>query len=175
MQRWMLYAVLAVVGFVFLAGGAYFARKEYSASKPAPIWVPLALRADISMEEQGKLAAEIEERLRSGDFLRQAVVDSDLQAKFSMPTEDATVQELKNRLFVKVGTASTPAGTVPSINIGFKGTGREKDATGAAATRIMKDVWKMIGIDPETGRPLPRPGAEAPADSGFNTPAPDLN
>lgn len=188
MQRWILYAGLAAFGLVLLAGGAYFARKEYYLSKPAPIWVPLALRVDISMAEQSKLAEEIEERLRDEELLRQVVIDAGLQSKFGSPTEDAAVKELKDRLFVKVGTVDTPQGTTaPSINIGVKGNGHEKEATGDAASRLIKDVWKMIGIDPETGIPLERPAAgtpagtegEKPADtgegSGFYSPLPDLN
>jgi len=175
----MLYAGLAAFGFVLLAGGAYYARKQYYASKPAPIWVPLALRVDISMEDQGKLAKEIEDRLRNDELLRQVVVDAGLQSKFGSPTEDAAVKELKERLFVKVGTADTPQGTVPSINVGVNGTARERDASGAAATRLIKDVWKMLGIDPDTGKQLERPPGGAPADEGddsdFKATVPDLN
>ncbi len=79
-----------------------------------------------------------------------------------VPTEDAAIEELKDRLFVKVGTAETPNGDVPSINIGFDGNGKEKEATSAAATRVIKDVWKMIGVDPETGQALPRPDGGTP-------------
>jgi hypothetical protein len=171
MQRWMLYAGLAVVGLVLLTGGGLYGYREYLRGKPAPIWVPLALRVDISMEDQSKLAKEIEDRLRNGDLLRQAVVDTGLQAKFGSPSEDAAVKELEQRLFVKVGTAVTPEGTVPSINVGVNGTGGEKEILGVAATRIMQDVWKMIGIDPETGKTIEKTGdAPAPMDS-----VPDLN
>ena len=175
----MLYAGLAVVGLVLLTGGGLYGYREVLRNKPAPIWVPLALRVDISMEDQGKLAKEIEGRLRNDELLRQVVVDAGLQSKFGSPTEDAAVKELKGRLFVKVGTADTPQGTVPSINVGVNGTGRERDASGAAATRLIKDVWKMLGIDPDTGKQLERPPGGAPADEGddsdFKATAPDLN
>ncbi len=150
----MLYAVLAVVGLVLLTGGGLYGYREYLRSKPAPIWVPLALRADISMEDQEKLAKEIEERLRTDEILRQIAIDVHLQEKFNQPDLDAAVKELENRLFVKVGTADTPNGSVPSINIGVKGTGGEKEVLGEAAGRLIKDVWKMLGIDPETGQPV---------------------
>jgi len=175
----MLYAGLAVVGLVLLTGGGLYGYREYLRSKPAPIWVPLALRADISMGDQEKLAKEIEARLRTDEVLRNVVLDAGLQTKFGSPTEDAAVKELEKRLFVKVGTAETPQGTVPSINVGFTGTGREKEATGAAATRVIKDVWKMLGIDPETGKAINQPGGETPVDaggdSGFKSPTPELN
>lgn len=171
----MLYAGLAVVGLVLLTGGGLYGYREYLRSKPAPIWVPLALRADISMEDQNKLAKEIELRLRNEDVLRKAVQDAGLQTKFGSATEDAAVKELEKRLFVKVGTAVTPQGTVPSINVGVKGTGREKAVLGDAAGRLITEVWKMLGIDPETGKAFNQPGGETPADdTGFKTPVPDL-
>lgn len=171
----MLYAGLAVLGLVLAVGGGLYGYREFLRSKPAPIWVPLALRADISMEDQNKLAKEIEERLRNEDLLRKVVKDADLQAKFNLPSEEATVRELEQRLFVRAGTAETPQGTVPAVHIGFNGKGGEKDALGAASTRIIKDVWVMIGIDPETGRPASAGTPDdMPADSGFSSPMPEL-
>ena len=153
----MLWAGLAALGLVLLAGGAWYARKEYYAAKPQPVWVPLALPADISMEDQRKLAEDIEGRLRNDDLLMEVVIDADLQAKFGSSSEKAALEELKKRLFVKVGTADTPQGlTVPSINVGVTGNGHQKEASGIAATRIAKDVWKTTGLLEQTGMfPLP--------------------
>ena len=174
----MLYAALAAFGLVLLGGGAWYARKEYYASKPQPIWVQLPLRADISMANQEELAKQIVERLRNDELLRQVVVDAGLQSKFGSPTEDAAVDELKQRLFVKPGTVNMPQGAaVPSINVGVNGNGHQKEGSGAAATRLIKDVYRMMGIDPETGQPLKRPSpAGTPSeDSGFNSAVPDMN
>ena len=161
----MLYAGLALVGLVLLAGGGYYARKQYYAAKPAPIWVPLPLRADISMAEQEKLAKDIEDRLRMDGIMRQIAIDVDLQEKYNQPDLDAAVKELDRRIFVKVGTADSPNGSVPSINIGVTGNGHEKAVSGETVTRMMRDVLRMMGIDPETGKALNQPGAalEAPA------------
>lgn len=150
------------MGLFLLAGGGYYARKQYYAAKPAPIWIPLALRADISMTEQKSLAEQIDEKLRTDTILRQIVIDADLQKGFNQPTEDAAVKELDRRLFVKVGTADTPNGTVPSINVGVNGNGKEKEVLGKAAQRIIRDVWRMIGIDPDTGQPLQAPASPPP-------------
>lgn len=163
MQRWMLYAGLAVIGLVLLTGGGLYGYREYLRSKPSPIWVPLALRADISMADQEKLADEIELRLRTDAILRQIAMDLDLQTKFEQPDIDGAIKELDNRLFVKSGTANTPAGTVPSINIGVNGTGHEKVVLGDTATRLSKDVWKMLGYDPDTGQPINQPDAASEA------------
>lgn len=162
MQRRMLWVILAVVGLGLLGGGGLYGYREYLRGKSAPIWVPLALRADLSMADQNKLAEQIEQKLRTDEVLRQIVIDADLQKGFNLPTQDAAVKELEKRLFVKVGTAESPNGTVPSINIGVKGTGREKKVLGAASTRMIKDVWRMIGIDPETGKVIGKPDAAAP-------------
>ena len=159
MQRWMLYAGLGVFGLVLLVGGGLYGYREYLRGKPSPIWVPIALRADISMEDQGKLAEEIEQRLRNEDLLRQVVIDADLRTKFGSVDEEAAVKELEKRLFVKVGTANTPEGSVPSINVGVNGTGHEKKVLGDAAVRLNKDVLRMIGIDPATGKPVERTAA----------------
>jgi hypothetical protein len=159
----MLWAGLGAVSLVLMFFGAKYARSEYYLRKPAKIWVPLALRPDFSMEDQKNLAEQIDGKLRDGDLLRQVVIDVGLQEKFKQPSQDAAVKDLDRRLFVEVGTADTPAGPVPSINIGVGGTGHESKVLGEASTRIIRDVWRMIGIDPDTGKPI-NPG---------NTPAPD--
>lgn len=158
----MLYVGLGVLGLVLLTGGGLYGYREYLRSKPAPIWVPLALRADISMADQKTLAEQLDEKLRTDTILRQVVIDADLQKGFNLPSEDAAIKELERRMFVKAGTAVTPNGTVPSINVGVEGTGREKEVLGKAATRLIKDVWLMLGIDPDTGQPLQAPGSPPP-------------
>ncbi|QTN32676.1 hypothetical protein HZ994_10145 [Akkermansiaceae bacterium] len=159
----MLWAAAGIVGLVMMFFGARFAWREYHLGKPSRIWVPLALREDISMEDQKKLAEQIAEKLRTDAILRQVVVDVGLQEKFGQATEDAAVKELDKRLFVEAGTAKTPAGgQVPSINVGLSGTGHENKVLGEASTRIIKDVWLMLGIDPATGRPLGEPAPDPP-------------
>lgn len=160
----MLWAALGVVGLVVMFFGARFAYREYHLRKPARIWVPLALRADLSMEDQKKLAEQINTSLRTDEILRAVVMDLELRDKFKQPSEDAAVKELDRRLFVEVGTADTPKGSVPSINVGVSGTGHETKLLGDASMRIIRDVWRMIGIDPETGKPL-QPGNTPPAES----------
>lgn len=150
----MLWAVLGIVGLVVLFFGARYAKREYHLRQPAKIWVPIVLRADLSMEDQKKLADQIREKLRTDEILRAVVVDAGLQKKFKQPSEDAAVKDLKRRLFVEVGSADTPMGSVPSINIGVAGIGHEGDILGEASMRIIRDVYLMIGINPDTGKPL---------------------
>lgn len=154
MQRWMLWALLAAVGVILLGGGAFYARKEYQANKPDKIWVPLPLRADLSMAEQKSLAEEIEEELRKEDRLQKLASDLGLKEKFNVIDEAAAVKELDRRLFVEVGSADMPEGLVPSINIGVRGIYRENELLKTISIRTIRDVWMMIGIDPDTGNRL---------------------
>jgi hypothetical protein len=160
----MLWAVLGVVGLVVMFFGARYAKREYHLRQPSRIWVPLALRADFSMEDQKKLAEEINTSLRTDEILRAVVMDLNLREKFKQPSEDAAVKELDRRLFVEVGSADTPNGSVPSINIGVSGIGHEADLLGEASMRIIREVWRMNGIDPETGKQID-PGNTPPSDS----------
>ncbi|MGJ8642604.1 MAG: hypothetical protein ACSHX9_04280 [Luteolibacter sp.] len=152
MQRWMLWAVLAVVGITLLGGGAYYGYREYWANQPDKIWVPLPLPASYSMAQQKELADKIEEKLRKEETLKSVVADLGLKEKFNVVDEGAAVKELNKRLFVDVGSADTPDGTVPSINIGVRGISRETELLTEMAMRIIRDVWEMIGIDPNTGK-----------------------
>ena len=156
----MLYVGMGILGLMLLAGGGLYAYRENLRSKPSPMWVPITLRPDISMEDQKRLAVEIEENLGKDDTLRQVVIDMDLQVQYGLPDQDAAVKELERRLFVKISTEATPEGNVPSINVGVRGTGREKKISGDAATRIARHVWRMLGIDPETGLPLGDPSLD---------------
>ncbi len=116
------------------------------------------------MEDQNKLAEKIEEGLRRDGILRQVVIDEDLERKFNSTSQEAAVKELESRLFVKVGTADTMNGTAPAIHVGVNGTGREKEVLGDTAQRIIRDVWRMIGIDPDTGKALEQP-VQTPGDN----------
>lgn len=148
---------LGILGLILLAGGGLYALNEYRMSRPGPIWVPLALKADIAQEEQEKIAEQITKSLNEEETLRKIVIDADLQTGFGSATEDAAVEELRKRMFVSTGTADTPMGKVPAINVGVDGTKGESEVLERAATRMIKDVWRMMGIDPDTGKPLQRP------------------
>ena len=164
MQRWMLWTVMGVIGLTVMFFGARYAKREYHLRQPSKIWVPIALRADISMEAQKKLTEQINTKLRTDEILRAVVMDLDLREKFNQPSEDAAVKELNRRLFVEAGSADTPNGSVPSINVGVSGIGHESKLLGEASMRVLRDVWRIIGIDPKTGNPID-PGNTPPPDS----------
>ena len=163
MQRWMLWIAFGVVSLVLMFFGAKYARHQYYLGKPDKVWVPLPLREGISVADQKKIADQIREKLHTDTILRKVVIDVGLKEKFKQPTEDAAVKELARRLFVEVGSAETPNGSMPSVNIGLSGIGHEHAVLGEAATRIIKDVWVIIGIDPITGKRLEQPSLLPPS------------
>lgn len=158
----MLWVGLGILGLGLMLFGAKFAWSEYQLYKPDRIWVPLSLPSGISMAEQKKLAEQIDGHLRSDAVLRKVMSDTGLQEKFGQADEDSAAKELDRRLFVEVGTAEGPNGSVPSVNIGLHGNGYERAVLEAAVTRIMKDVLATPGIDPANGKRLYQPPPEAP-------------
>ncbi len=152
------------MGLIVMFFGAKYAKREYHLSQPSRMWGFVPLRADLSMEQQNKLAEQINAKLRTDEILRAVVMDLSLQEKFKQPSEDAAVKELNRRLFVEVGSADIPNGSVPSINVGVEGIGHEAKLLGEVSIRLIGDVWRIIGIDPETGKPV-NPGNTPPPDS----------
>lgn len=154
MQRWILWGILAAVGLVLIGGGGLYGYREYSQGKPAPVWVPIPLNPTISLEQQEEVAAQVSKSLRADEVLGAVVLDLGLIEKFGVTDEGAAIAELGRRLFVEAGTMATQMGENPSLNVGMRGSRREKDLSGEVAERIVKDVFRMMRIDPETGRPL---------------------
>lgn len=147
MQRWI---VIAVIGALLVGLGGGFALWTYRQNRPMPVWVPLALNSEVPAEKREQLAAEIKAKLLEGTILVDAAKDVGLAGKLKLPTHEAAAAEARRQLFVKVGEAQTPAGNVPSINIGFESQRKTFGPMGEMAGRVMKDVWKMLGIkEPE--------------------------
>ncbi|WP_411826533.1 hypothetical protein [Luteolibacter sp. AS25] len=154
MQRWILWAALAVVGLALIGGGGLYGYREFSQGKPANIWVPIPLNLETPLDEQENIASKIDTELRKDEILKKVISDLGLVGKFGVSGEDAALVELKKRLFVEVGLTETHVGPMPSINVGMKGTRREAELSTEMTERVAKDVFRMIGIDPETGRPF---------------------
>lgn len=147
MQRWI---VIAVVGALLFGLGGGFALWTYYQNRPKVVWVPLALNEELPVEKREELAVEIKAKILEGSTIPDAVRDTGLTSKLNFSSAAEAEAEVRKRLFVKVGEAETPAGRVPSINVGLDCQRKSFDAMGQVAMRIMKDVWKMLGIkEPE--------------------------
>ncbi len=148
MQRWI---VIAVVGALLCGLGGGFALWTYRENRPQNVWVPLVLNEELPPEKREELAAKIKEELLQGDILREVVKDTGLAGRLKLSSDEAAEAEVRKRLMVEVGEADVPTEggitrRLPSINIGVRAQRKSFDAMGEVAKRMMKDVWKMLGI-----------------------------
>jgi hypothetical protein len=148
MQRWI---VIAVVVALLGAVGGGFGLWTYRQNRPQKVWVPLALNAALPAEKKEQLAKDVKAKLLEGTIIADAVKDVNLASKLNLPSNEAAEAEVRNRLFVELGeTPGANGAAVPSLNIGLNCQRKTFNVMGEVATRMMKDVWKMLGIkEPE--------------------------
>lgn len=151
MHRWI---VIAVVGALLFGLGGGFALWNYRENRPKKVWVPLILNEDLPEEKRVELAEKIKAKLLEGPILREAVKDTGLASSLKISEEEAEA-EVRKRLMVELDEAivKTEDGlsrSVPAINIGINAQRKTYAPMGKVSMRIMKDVWKMLGIkEPE--------------------------
>ncbi|HVJ47498.1 MAG TPA: hypothetical protein VM511_13995 [Luteolibacter sp.] len=145
MQRWI---VVALIGAILFGLGGGFGLWTYRQNRPQPVWVPLALNESLPPEKREELAKEIKKQLLDGSAVSDAVKETGLARKLRVSSDAEAEADARKLLFVEVGEADVPStgAKVPSINIGFKSPRKSNKAYGEVAMRIMKDVWKMLGI-----------------------------
>jgi hypothetical protein len=153
MQRWI---VGGLVALMLLGAGliAYY-KLVYQPNKPAPVWVPLPIRVDLEIATRDKIIEDLKTKLSDEEVLRNVSKDVGLVKKWNLPSDHDGAREIGRRLFVRAGDADTPMGKVPAIHIGVAGNSREREVSGEIAVRMMKDVWKILGI-----KPPPEKGSE---------------
>ena len=145
MQRWIALGVLSVF---LLVGGGGFAYWTYKQNRPNPVWVPLLINRELTDDKRQEMAIDLKEKLSKSEILNKVSSDLGLARKWNLPSDESAAQEIKKRLFVKIGEADSPEGKLPSINIGVEGSRRETAISGEIALRLMKDVWQLLGIKP---------------------------
>lgn len=146
MQRWI---VIGAVAVLLVLGGGGFAYRTYKQNRPEPIWVPLPLNPELPAEKRTEVAAELKKSLMKPAVLIQVSKDLGLPKILGVTTDEAAANEVAQRMFVDVGEAdAATGGKVPSINIGIKGTRKDREISGKIALRLMQDVWKILGIKP---------------------------
>ena len=146
MQRWI---VGGLIGMLLLGGGLVgYYKMVYQPSRPAPVWVPLPIRADLEIAKQDELVSNLKTKLSDKEILLNVSKDVGLMKKWNLASDEEGAREIGSRLFVRTGEADTPMGKVPAIHIGVTGTRKEREVSGEIAMRMMRDVWKILGIEP---------------------------
>jgi hypothetical protein len=143
MQRWI---VLGVAAMVLLFGGGAFALRTYKQNRPNPVWVPLPLNPNVSVEKQDELARELKAKLSEREKLVKVSHDLSLPKEWALPTDEVCADVLARRIFVRSGEHETPMGKVPSVNVGIDGKRKERVISEKIAMRLMKDVWEHLGV-----------------------------
>ena len=147
MQRWIALAVVVVL-LLLAAGGAFYARRTYYENSPAPMWVPIEIKADRPPEEVDRVVKELKTKLSEDEVLGKVVQDLNLAKAWNFSGEMPAVAELRKRLFVKVGEMDSQLGKVPAIHVGVRGKAKERDLSGKIAIRLMEDVSRILGLKP---------------------------
>lgn len=139
---------------MLMVGGGGFAYWTYKQNRPNPVWVPLVINRELPEDKREEIAKELKAKLSKSEILRQISSDLHLAQKWHLPTDEVAAQEIAKRLFVRVGEADSPEGRVPSINVGVEGSRRDAAISGEIALRLMKEVWKILGINPPAEKPF---------------------
>jgi hypothetical protein len=142
-------AVLAVIA-VLGAGTGYVMMKL---NRPDRIWVPLLVNPDLPEEMREEAAGQISERLLEQERMVRVVREMNLEGRFGSSSQEAAVEELRERIFVSLGEAETPVGAAPAFLIGVSGKRRERTMLGEVTMRLMEDVKEILE--------LPKPEAES--------------
>jgi len=145
MQRWIAVGVLVVM---LMLGGGAFAYWNHKQNLPAPMWVPLPIKADLEDDERDQTIRDLREKLMAKEVLMQVSKDLGLAGKWNLTSEAEAELELAKRVFVKLGDMDSPMGKVPAVHIGVMGPNKERQLSGQIAVRLMEDVWKILGIKP---------------------------
>lgn len=143
---------MGVVATFLLAGGGGFAYWSYKQNLPSPMWISIPMKHELPVEQREKIARELEAKIEEPGILNKVTQDLNLAAKWKLANGEAVTAELKKRIFVRVGEMTTPAGKYPSMNVGVDGPRKEGSISKEIATRIMEDVWKILGIEPPPKR-----------------------
>ncbi len=112
------------------------------------MWVPLRVPDDFPAAQRDQTIKELNTQLRDPVQLQEVVKDLGLTEKWKLASEREAVQRLSGRVFVRMGDMATPMGKVPALHIGVTGKAKERELSGQIALRLMKDVWKILGVKP---------------------------
>lgn len=143
MQRWIALATMVVLLLGAVGGMLLWNHRR---NQPDKVWVPLPLNPEAPEDARANIVKQLDAELRKPSVLLGVASDVQLASKLNLPNAEAAADELGKRLFVELGTADSPMGRIPSINIGVSGKAREHALLGQMAERLMKDVKRILGV-----------------------------
>lgn len=149
MQRWI---GLGVVAMVLILGGGAFGYWTIKQNRPAPMWIPMTMKEDLPYEQRKEIAKDLKEKLGRKEILIKVSKDLSLAKEWGLASDDAAADELGRRMFVQVGQTAAAGGSVPSMNVGVNGKLKEIALSGKIATRLMDEVWPILGIKRPDGK-----------------------
>jgi hypothetical protein len=136
---------------ILVVGGGGFAFWTYRQNRPTPVWVPILVNRELDPARHEEISKDLKTKLMTPEFLLQVSKELQLASKWQLPSDQAAAAEVAKRLFVRVGEADTPDGKAPSINVGLDGPKKDFALSREIAMRIIKDVWKILGVKPPPG------------------------
>lgn len=162
MQRRIVFVAVGVMALVLIALSGLYGYREFLRPQPASIWLSLVLRADLSEEHQEYLVTRIEEQMQNEILLRNIVIRAELKQGLNQPSEEAALAELKQRMFFRISTTESAGTIVPCIHIGVNGNDDERLVLEKTAMMMIQEVWRIVGIDADTGMPAGTPSIANP-------------
>ncbi len=148
MQRWI---IAGLVFIVLLTGGGYFAYRSYQQNRATRIWLPLPT-PEVSVEQRREMTVMLNEKLKDPILLEAVCKDSGYAKTMGLASDEEGAKDLLKRFFCEIGTADTPGGKVPSINVGFSCKVKEFSKMGDVTNRLRKDILLILGL-PESVDP----------------------
>ena len=137
-----------------MLGGGGVAFRTYKQNRPCPIWVPLQINGDVSVEKQDEIARDLKLKLCDPKILAQVSKDLGLATEWKTGSDAQCADELARRMFVRVGESKGQLGNAPSIDIGMNGKFKERALSEKITMRLMQDVWRILGVKPPTQRKI---------------------
>ena len=142
MQRWIILGGVALL----LAFGSGFGFWTIRQNRPYPVWVPLPLNPEFSVQQRVEISKELRKKLAEPEILIQISKDLKLPERLGVASDEAAANEIAKRLFVDIGEVGTPKGPIPALNIGFTGIKKDKRLSEDMSLQLMKEVMKIVGV-----------------------------
>jgi hypothetical protein len=114
--------------------------------RPTRIWLPIPTKPELLLEQRQDVVTLLTEKLSELSLLTLVSKDSGYAKDMGLATDEDGAEDLKQRLFVEIGTADSPGGKVPSINVGFICKVKEFERMKKVTNRLMTDIGIVLGL-----------------------------